>query len=384
MHVFISAGEPSGDLHGANLVRALKRLDPTIKCVGFGGEKMEAAGCQLLYPLTNLAVMWFLRALLNIFTFLRLLKQAKRYFAEKKPDALIVIDYPGFHWALARRAHAAGVPVYYFVPPQLWAWAGWRVEKMKKSVRRVLSALPFEDEWYTQRGMPSTYIGHPYFDELAAKKLDTGFLDAQRRLPGRPLAILPGSRMQEVTKNLREMLEAAALIHAKHSETRFLVASFNEAQAEVGRKLVAASGVPAQVFVGRTPEIIALAEACISVSGSVSLEIMHALKPAVVVYRLGWLSLRVGRAFMKCEFITLVNLLAGREIYPEFLTDRNPAQGVAEKVLAWLDDPAGLEATRAALMDVKDRVARPGACERAARLLLEQLGAAGSTLPKAA
>lgn len=131
MHLFISAGEPSGDLHGANLIKALKRVDPSIQCVGFGGERMEAEGCRLLFPLTKLAVMWFFHAILNIFKFIRLLKQAKTYFKEQKPDAVVVIDFPGFHWALAKRAHAEGIPVYYFVPPQLWASAPWRVEKMK-------------------------------------------------------------------------------------------------------------------------------------------------------------------------------------------------------------------------------------------------------------
>jgi lipid-A-disaccharide synthase len=371
MHIFISAGEPSGDLHGANLIKSLKRLDPTIKCVGFGGDKMAAAGCELLYPLTKLAVMWFLRVFLNIFTFMRLLKTAKCYFRDQRPDAVVVIDFPGFHWLLAKRAHAAGIPVYYFVPPQLWAWAAWRIKKMKKFVTHVLAALPFEDEWYRKRGMPSTHIGHPYFDELAAKEFDGGFIEEQRRQPGRIIAILPGSRMQEVTKNLPEMLEASAIIHAKHASTRFLVASFSEAQAEVAWRMIAASNLPIQVHIGRTPEIIEVAEACISVSGSVSLEIMHQLKPAVVVYRLGWVSLRVGRFFMKCKYITLVNLLANRELYPEFLTDRNPARRVAEHVLNWLEHPDQAAEVRDALRAIKERVAQPGACERAARFILD-------------
>ena len=316
MHLFISAGEPSGDLHGANLIRALKRIDPGVKCVGFGGERMEEAGCRLLFPLTKLSVMWFLRVLLNIFTFLRLLKQAKQYFRDQKPDALVVIDYPGFHWALAKRVHAEGIPVYYFVPPQLWAWAGWRIKKMKKYVDHVLAALPFENDWYHERGMRSDYIGHPYFDELAEKVLDLTFLAEQRRQSGRVIAILPGSRMQEVTRNLPDMLDAATTIQRKHPETRFLIASFNDAQAEVARKLIAGLELPIQICVGRTPEIIASSEACISVSGSVSLEIMHKLKPATIVYRLGWISLRLGRLFMRCKYITLVNLLAEARCFP--------------------------------------------------------------------
>lgn len=220
MHLFISAGEPSGDLHGANLTKALKRIDPSMRCVGFGGDRMRDAGCELLYPLTKLAVMWFLRAILNIFTFISLLNRARRYFREQKPDAVIVIDFPGFHWHLAKRAKAEGIPVYYFVPPQLWAWAGWRVKKMKKSVDHVLSAFPFEDKWYRERGMASTCIGHPYFDELDEKVADPSFMVEQRARPGKIIAILPGSRKQEVLKNLPEMLEAAAIIHQKHPETR--------------------------------------------------------------------------------------------------------------------------------------------------------------------
>jgi lipid-A-disaccharide synthase len=374
MHLFISAGEPSGDLHGANLIKALKCIDPTIRFSGFGGDKMEAAGCKLLYPLTRLAVMWFLRSILNIFTFIGLLKKAKRFYRDEKPDAVVVIDFPGFHWQLAKRAHAQGIPVYYFVPPQLWAWAGWRIEKMKKWVKHVLSALPFEDVWYRERGMPSHYIGHPYFDELAAKTPDPVFVDEQRNQSGRVIALLPGSRKQEVSKNLPEMLQAAALVHQKHPETRFLVASFSEAQAEMARSFIAEANLPVQVHVGRTLEIIEAAEACISVSGSVSLEIMYRLKPAVVVYRVSKVALRVGRMFMKCKFITLVNLLADKEIYPEFLTDRNKSTRVAERVLELLDDPKRAEQVRIDLKEVRDRVAQPGACERAATFLMEQLG----------
>src|SRR5262245_31014389 len=127
MRIFLSAGEPSGDLHGANLIRELRRRHPDIEVVGFGGDRMTEAGARLLYPLCNLAVMWFLRVLTNLALFIRLTWRADRYFRDEKPDAVVLIDFPGFHWGLAKRAHARGIPVFYFVPPQLWAWAGWRV-----------------------------------------------------------------------------------------------------------------------------------------------------------------------------------------------------------------------------------------------------------------
>ncbi len=296
MHLFISAGEPSGDLHGANLIRELRKLDPTIRLSGFGGDRMAAAGCQLIYPLSKHSVMGVTQVLKQISTFVRLLKDAEAFLRKDRPDAIVVIDYPGFHWKLAKRAKALGIPVIYFVPPQIWAWARWRVKKMRRLITHVLSALPFEHKWLSERGVSSTYIGHPYFDELAAQKLDEAFLAAERARPGRIVGILPGSRNQEVTMNVREMLRAARIVHRSCPETRFLVAAFNEHQAEFARQTVKRSGVPAEVHVGRTPEIIALCECCVAVSGSVSLELMNRRTPAVIVYRMKRLALKIAQA----------------------------------------------------------------------------------------
>ena len=141
MRIFISAGEPSGDVHGANLIRALAERCPGVECVGFGGEQMTAAGARLLYPLCRLAVMWFARVLANAPTFLTLLSRADRYFRHHRPDAVILIDYPGFNWWIARRARFHGIPVFYYAPPQIWAWAGWRIKKMRRYVDHVLCAL---------------------------------------------------------------------------------------------------------------------------------------------------------------------------------------------------------------------------------------------------
>ena len=382
MHLFISAGEPSGDLHGANLLKALRRLDPSIKCVGFGGERMRAAGFTLLYSLTKLAVMGFLGVFLNILSFIRLTRQARRYFRDEKPNAVILIDFPGFHWGLAKRAHDLGIPVYYFVPPQIWAWRSGRVKKMKKWVTHVLSALPFEHDWFQERGVKTTYIGHPYFDELAAQRLAEDFIAEQRQQTGRVIAILPGSRMGEVTKNLAEMLEAATIIHSKVPDTRFLIASYNDVQAEVARQLIADLHLPVEVHVGRTPEIIEIAEACISVSGSVSLEMMYRLKPATIVYRLSRISMFIARQLVHCKYMTLVNLLADRAIYPEIATTGNPATWLAEQVLVWLENPAKADEVRQALRELKERFAKTGACEQAASVVMEEIGK--KQLPKRA
>jgi lipid-A-disaccharide synthase len=379
MRIFICAGEPSGDIHGGNLVRALRQLRPDVECVGFGGERMAEAGCQLLYPLCQLAVMWFARVLANAPTFLGLLSRADRFFRHHRPDAVVLIDYPGFNWWLARRAHFHRIPVYYFVPPQLWGWAGWRVEKVRRFVDHVLCTLPFEEAWYHERGVPSArYVGHPFFDELPRQRLDADFL-AKHRADGVPvIGLLPGSRTQEIERNLSTLVRAAAVIHRDRPDVRFLVACFRPAhQQRVDEYLRRHTPLPIATCVGRTPEIIELSHACVAVSGSVSLELLYRARPTVVLYRIGRLDLRVGNFFKTVPYISLVNLLARKEIYPEFLTDRCVAGPIAGHVLRWLNDPVEYAAVGAELAALRDRVAAPGACERAACAVVE--GFAGAS-----
>jgi lipid-A-disaccharide synthase len=374
MRIFISAGEPSGDLHGANLVRTLRRLYPGVECVGFGGERMEAAGCRLLYPLCRLAVMWFLRVLAHAPVFLHLLSRADRFFRRHRPDAVVLIDYPGFHWWLARRAHFHGIPVFYFVPPQLWAWAGWRVRKMRRWVDHVLCSLPFEEEWYRTRGVPARYVGHPYFDELPGQQLDAGFLADQQARPGPAIALLPGSRTQEVERNLPTLVRAAEHVHRARPDARFLVASFTEAQRQYADAALRGRGLPVETHAGRTPEIIRLCHAAVAVSGSVGLELLYHGKPSAVVYRVRSIDLVACRLLKTTPYISLVNLLAGREIFPEFLSDRCEAAAVAGHVLTWLNDPAAYADVCGQLADLRRRVAEPGACARAARFVLQAVG----------
>ena len=180
MKIFFSVGEPSGDLHGANLIRELSRRRNDFEFVGYGGPRMAAAGCQLHEDLTKLAVMWFVRVLLNLHRFWGLASRADRYFRHERPDAVVLIDYPGFNWWIARRAKAHGIPVFYYGTPQIWAWAGWRIKKMRRFVDHVLCKLPFEEAWYRERGCHATYVGHPYFDQLRGETLDASFIEQQR------------------------------------------------------------------------------------------------------------------------------------------------------------------------------------------------------------
>jgi len=381
MQFFLSAGEPSGDLHGANLAHELRLRNPDIELVGFGGDGMAAAGVQLHYPLTNLALIGFRRVAPHLAQFFKLARRSEVYFRTARPTALIVIDYPGFHWALAKRAHRAGVPVYYFVPPQLWAWAGWRVSKMRRWVKTVMTALPFEEEWYRSRGVNTHYIGHPYFDEIAEQKLDANFVESLKAPVGPLVALLPGSRTQEVEANFPLQLKVAARIREAIAESRFVVAAFNEKQAGFIRRSLAGSGLPVDVHVKRTPEIIEAADVAVAVSGSVGLELLSRLTPTAVVYRVTPMQLLLTRTLKACKYISLVNLLTDEELFPEFLTTSDDPDPIARPVIEWLKFPEQRLGTIEKLRTLRTKVAVPGACARAAEFLLNEFAPSVSRKP---
>jgi lipid-A-disaccharide synthase len=371
MRLFVSAGEPSGDLHGANLIRAMRRREPAIEFDGFGGEGMAAAGCRLLYPLAEHAIVGFVRVLASVPEHLRLLRQAEKHLRSRRPDALVMIDYPGFHWWLARSAKKLGIPVVYFIPPQLWAWGQWRARKMRRLVDLALCPLPFEATFFNRRHVPARYVGHPYFDELRQQRLDADFMAEQQTRPGPVVALLPGSRNQELAYNLDPLLRAARTIHAHRPDVRFLAACLKPKHQEQVRAGATGLNLPLEVHAGRTPEIIELAHSCVAVSGSVGLELLYRGKPSVVTYRVNWSVMLLAAMFLKCEYISLVNLLAGKMLCPELLSSRCQGERMAEHVLRWLGDGVEYEKVCGELRALRDRVSEPGACERAAEAVLE-------------
>lgn len=380
MRFFLSAGEPSGDLHAANLIHSLRRRRPDAEFVGYGGPKMTEAGATLLFPLVDMAVMWLLRVLLNIHKFLGLIGKADRYFRDHRPDAVILIDYPGLHWWIARKAKARGIPVFYYVPPQIWAWAGWRVKKVRKFVDHVLCSLPFEPAWYHARGVPQArYVGHPYFDEIAERTLDESFIVAERAKPGPVVAILPGSRTQEVTRNFPIMLRAALKLHANRPDlhARFVVACLHDRHKALVERMIrdatALEDLPIEVHSARTGELIRLADVAWAVSGSVGLELMMEALPTVVLYKLRRFDLLVARRFIMTKYISLVNLLADAEVMPEYLTEHDVSPDLADWAARWLGDPAERAKASDALAALRRRVAEPGASDRTAAAILAAL-----------
>lgn len=379
MRIFFSVGEPSGDQHASRLIGELQERCPEIQPEGFGGPAMRAAGCRLLFELTELAVMGFLRVLPMLARFRRLVKMAEAHFDAKPPDAVVVVDFPGFNWWIARAAKLRGIPVYYYLPPQLWGWAPWRIRRVRKWVDHVICALPFEYEWYRSRGVRATWVGHPFFDAVAENPFDTEIVARLRTSDGRPtVALLPGSRRHEVEKNWPVIVRVMQTVSVEVPDVRWIVGNYRPEHEVLCRSISAALGVEnhPEYLIGKTSEVIEAADCCLMVSGSISLELLARRTPGIVLYRVP----RIGRAasmvLMNCRFITLTNLIADHEVMPEFISHGNPArdiQGMAQKLTEWLIQPRALEAVRNSMTLLAGHATNQGASRRTAELLLTEI-----------
>lgn len=384
MHYFFSVGDPSGDIHGSNLMAELRRCDPDAHFSGFGGDRMRTGGAELLYPLAEEPVIGLSAVIMQLPKFFRLADQAKKFLADQRPDAVILIDYPGFNWHIARIAKDLGIPVHYYVPPQIWAWADWRISRIKDYVDYAWCSLPFEEEWYHQRGYANArYVGHPFFDDIATRQLNEGFIESQRHRDLRQIvALLPGSRTQEVKRNFPGMLRAARKIVRDVPQVRFVVAGFRERHLPIMEaaldKVDKNRKLPLEIQFGRTPEIMQLADATIAASGSVSIELMYYRAPTTVVYYLSpFIQHFVRNLMQKCKFFSLVNLIAGHELYPEFLGYWDQSTAVAQHTTRLLTDLEYRQQVMGELTELKQAYAESGASRTTAQLITEQLSGRG-------
>lgn len=377
--IFLSAGDPSGDVHAAKLVEELAAVMPNARFVGFAGPKTAATRCDVRFDLTQFAVMMLKRALLNLPTYARILRDADRLFRNERPDLVILVDFPSFNWKIAQKAKTAGIPVVYFMPPQIWGWGQWRVKKMRKYVDLALSCFSFEDEWFRERGCHSVLIGHPFFEEARARHIDQAFLESLNSQETgvsssalhyecgkiKYLTALPGSRDQEVTNNLESLLATIGKVLNKASDVKPVFAAFRDSHAEYIRNELKKRGLNYPVYVGKTPELLRAAYCCLGVSGSVSIELLSLCKPTVIIYRISKLEFFVLRFLKRVKYMTLTNLLyvhglegetpfyperrlpertdhtpKEREmmIFPEFITKGDCSEDAANCLLAWLEN----------------------------------------------
>lgn len=346
---------------------------------GFGGGKMLNSGCQLDFDLTTMAVVGILEVLPKLREFFRIADIASDIFDNDRPDAVVLVDFPGFNWHIAKRAKERGIPVFYYLPPQLWAWGSWRIKKMRRNVDHVLCNLPFEPEWYAARNVPVSYVGHPFFDEVAERRLDRRFIDQRRSYDGAQVAVLPGSRSREV-KNIWPMqLAAIRELSKRHPTTRFLVACLKDQHCLWCREMMSEADerLNIEFFVGKTSEIIELADCSLMKSGSVSLEMMARGTPAVVVYHVSRALNAIGRRLVNVDSMTLPNLIAKRKVMPEFLAVGRATAETISQAIESLDpligDPDFRAAKREELQALTREIARAGASRTAAQEIVKQL-----------
>jgi lipid-A-disaccharide synthase len=391
-HVFLVAGEPSGDLHAAGLVTALRRLRPGTRFTGIGGRHLQDAGVDLLYHTDTLAFMGFTEVLRHLPHLLRVMGEVRCFLTRERPELVVLVDYPGFNLRLAPHARAAGCRVLYYISPQLWAWHEQRVVALARSTDLLACVLPFEPDFYER--MRSVYgevpevrfVGHPLLDVAMAGNPD----ELRRELlipPGAELlALLPGSRRQEIGQLLPAMAGAVALLRARRPDLFPVLCAAPGIPRETYARILGHTGIglapalpsgaerrPEEGIVvvgGRTYDVVGAARGAMVASGTATLETGLLGTPMVIAYRLNPISWRIGRSRVRVPHIGLVNLVAGERVVPELLQEAVTPRALAEALGPLLEEGAERERVRTALAGVRHRLGRPGAAERTARLAL--------------
>lgn len=380
----ISAGEASGDLHGAHLVSAIKALAENVTFYGMGGARMREAGVELIAQESEMAVLGLTEVAKEVITHwkwvLETMRRLKRSFYEKKPDLVILIDYPDFHLPLARAAKKAGMKVMYYISPQVWAWRKGRIKDLRRYVDRMVVILPFEEALYRQAGIPVSFVGHPLLDVVGTSHSR----DEARALLGVVgqdpiIALLPGSRRSEAGRLLPVMLEAATLLRAYYPSAAFILPRAETLEASFVEEIMARYDVPVTVVpTGARYEVLTAADFAVVASGTATLETALMGTPMCIVYRLSTFTYLLGRILIDMEYIGLANIIAGRKLVPELIQgDCNP-RTIAETVKSILDDPQKVSEIKAGLTEVKEKLGTSGAVTRAARIALEMIAHHGN------
>ncbi len=375
--VMVVTGEASGDLHGANLVREMQRQDGNLRFCGMGGDELAACGMEILCDAAMVAVVGITEVIAHLGDILKCRRILVDRLTSNPPDLLILIDLPDFNLPLAKTAKQRGIPVFYYITPQVWAWRSGRVKTIGRRTDKIGVILPFEEYYFRQRGVAAHYVGHPLLDSVTVRLstsqfcLEHGISESTRRV-----CLLPGSRKSEIGYLLPRFIEAARLLQKTCEEQMvFLLplASTLSRQDLDDRGLAGADDVDIRVIEGQRYEVMAACEAAIAASGTVTLELALLNIPTVVCYRLAPLTYHLGRMLVNLPHFSLVNLIAGSTVIPELLQDQVSANGICQQVRLMLDDDGYRGDILQGLERVRQRLGGTGASERAASLALTML-----------
>ncbi len=371
--ILIVAGEASGDLHGAEVVKALLHLRPETRVLAMGGLRMRQAGAEIVVDSGELSVVGITEVLGKFGKILQAYFGLKKILKQNQISLLLLIDFPDFNLLLARAAKKAGVPVFYYISPQVWAWRSGRVRKIAGRVSKMAVIFPFEVPLYKEVGLEVEFVGHPLLDHLPLLESEShpGPRLVQSDTP--LIALLPGSRESEVKSLLPEMVRAAEIIRARKPGATFVLPAAPTVNMADVRKILSASSLTIPVVEGQTYQAIRKSELAIVASGTVTLETAILGKPMVIVYQVSPLSYWVGRAMIKVKWVGLANIVAGRSVVPELLQNEARGERIAAEALKILDDKGYRERMMAGIGDVRKELGTPGAAERVARIALEMM-----------
>ena len=367
--VMIVAGEASGDLHGGNLVRAMRRIDPDIRFTGVGGKQMQRAGVELLADVADMAVVGLTEVVFRLRMILGVLRRLKALLKRDPPDLVILIDYPDFNLPLARTAKKCGVKVLYYISPQVWAWRKGRVKTIRETVDRMVVILPFEEKFYREAGIDVTFVGHPLLDEVR-KKYERP--EALKRFGLREeavtIAVLPGSRRNEVASLLPEMLRACRILTERISPIQFILPIAGTLDPAFVRDILQPFPIRINVVPDEIYDVIAVADAAMVASGTATLETALLETPMVVLYKISGISYAVGRRVICVDHISLVNLIAGRTVVPELIQAEANPERIAAEVGQIVTRREKAREMRAALAEIREKLGTPGASQRTAQI----------------